>query len=148
MDKNQKIIEGVLFSPLKKITHQKGDLFHVIRNFDEGYNGFGEAYISTIKHKETKAWKRHFQMTSNFVVPHGKVKIVIFDDRKESPTKGIFNEYILSIDNYLRLTIPPNLIYGFMGIDKSLNMVINIADIPHMPDEQINYDQDFLKYKW
>ena len=77
MDENQIIIQGVLFSPVKKINHENGDLFHIIRNFDEGFDVFGEAYISTIKHNEIKAWKRHFQMTANMVVPQGRVKIII-----------------------------------------------------------------------
>ena len=148
MDKNEIIIQGILFSPVKKINHENGDLFHIIRNFDEGYNGFGEAYISTIKYNKIKAWKRHFQMTANMVVPHGRVKMIIFDDRPQSITKGIFNEFILSNDNYFRLTIPPNLLYGFMGLDRNVNMIINVANISHNPKEQINYSKDYLKYNW
>ena len=93
MDKNEIIIQGILFSPVKKIYHENGDLFHIIRNFDEGFNGFGEAYISTIKYNEIKAWKRHIKMTANMVVPHGIVKMIIFDDRPQSTTNGIFNEF-------------------------------------------------------
>lgn len=148
MDENEIIIQGVLFSPVKKINHENGDLFHIIRNFDEGFNGFGEAYISTIKYNEIKAWKRHFQMTANIVVPQGRVKMVIFDDRPESITNGIFNEYVLSIENYCRLTIPPNLWYGFQGLSKGINMLINVADIPHNPEEQVNKEVSFIEYKW
>lgn len=148
MDKNEIIIQGILLSPVKKINHENGDLFHIIRNFDEGFNGFGEAYISTIKHNEIKAWKRHIKMTANMVVPHGIVKMIIFDDRPQSTTNGVFNEFILSVDNYYRLTIPPNLVYGFMGLDKNINMIINVASISHDPKEQINYSKDYLKYNW
>ena len=148
MDENEKVIQGILFSPVKKINHENGDLFHIIRSFDEGFDGFGEAYISTVKYNEIKAWKRHFKMTANMVVPCGRVKMIIFDDRADSKTNGIFNEYILSIDNYYRLTIPPNLLYGFMGLDKEINMIINVANIPHNPNEQINYEKDYIKYKW
>ena len=80
MDKNEITIKGVLYSPVKKIDLDNGDLFHIIRNFDEGFSGFGEAYISTINPNEIKAWKRHFQMTANMVVPQGRVKMIIFDD--------------------------------------------------------------------
>lgn len=148
MDENEIIIEGVLFSPVKKISHENGDLFHIVRNFDEGFDGFGEAYISTIKYNEIKSWKRHVEMTANMVVPIGRVKMVIFDDRPDSTTFGLFNEFIMSIDNYCRLTIPPNLLYGFMGLDKTVNMIINVANIPHNPNEQINYGKSHLKYNW
>jgi dTDP-4-dehydrorhamnose 3,5-epimerase len=148
MDKNEIIIKGILFSPVKKINHQNGDLYHIIRNFDKGFDGFGEAYISTINYKEIKAWKRHVEMTANMVVPQGRVKMIIFDDRPGSVTNGLFNEFIMSVDNYCRLTIPPNLLYGFMGLDKTVNMIINVANIPHNPHEQINYEKNHLKYNW
>ncbi len=148
MDQNDKIIEGVLFSPVKKINHENGDLFHIIRNFDKGFSGFGEVYVSTINYSEIKAWKKHVEMTVNMVVPCGRVKMIIFDDRPHSTTYGLFNEFIMSIDNYFRLTIPPNLLYGFMGLDKTINMIINVANIPHNPNEQINYNKNYLNYNW
>jgi len=148
MGENEKLIDGVLFSSVNKINHENGDLFHIIRNFDQGFEDFGEAYISYIKYNNIKAWKRHFQMTSNMVVPFGAVKFVVFDDRLKSSTQGMFNEFILSPENYFRLTIPPNLLYGFKGLDESINMIINIANIPHDPKEQINYKKDFINYKW
>ena len=148
MDNNEIKIQGVLFSPVKKINHDNGNLLHIIRNFDEGFDGFGEAYISTINYNKIKAWKKHVKMTTNMVVPIGKVKMIIFDDRPGSLTNGVFNEYIMSINNYCRLTIPPNLLYGFMGLDKSVNMIINVASISHDPNEQINYEKNHLKYNW
>ena len=148
MDENKIIIEGILLNPVKKISHDNGDLFHIIRNYDKGYEGFGEAYISTVKYNEIKAWKKHTKMTANMVVPIGKVKMIVFDERPDSKTNGIFNEYELSLDNYYRLTIPPNLIYGFMGLDETLNMLINVTSIPHDPREQINFKKDYLNYNW
>lgn len=148
MGENQIEIQGVLLSPVKKVNHEKGDIFHIMRSFDEGYNGFGEVYISNIKFHQIKAWKRHLKMTSNMVVPIGAVKIVIFDDRPDSETKGIFNEFILSINDYSRLTIPPNVLYGFTGLEDGANMIINVADISHDPKEQINYSKDYVKYNW
>lgn len=148
MSENQKLINGIIFSSVKKINHEKGDIFHIIRNFDEGFEGFGEAYISNVKYNEIKAWKRHFQLTSNMVVPLGIVKFVIFDGRKKSSTHGMLNEFILSPENYFRLTIPPNVMYGFKGLGESINMIINISDIPHDPKEQIMRDREYINYKW
>ena len=42
-------IEGVILTPLNKISHPKGDIFHGIKKTDIGYSGFGEAYFSIIK---------------------------------------------------------------------------------------------------
>lgn len=148
MGEIENVIHDVIITPLKKIENIKGDLFHIMRNFDTGFSGFGEVYISTINYNDIKAWKMHYRMISNIVVPKGKVQFVIVDHRDYSPTNGVICEYILSIENYSRITIPPNLWYGFKGLDKKLNMIINVASIPHDPNEQINKEIDFINYKW
>lgn len=143
-------INGVILTPLKIIEHPKGNIFHGMKNVDPGYVDFGEAYFSTITKGEIKAWKKHFRMTLNLIVPVGKVKFVLFDDREHSPSENTFGEIILSTENYYRLTIPPNVWMGFQGIGDNLNLILNIADIPHDPDEQKNVDPSLLEitYKW
>lgn len=145
-----KSIEGVIVTPLKTIHHPNGDLYHIMRNFDSGFAGFGEVYISTIKHELVKAWKKHFKMTCNFVVPVGAVKMVICDKRKGSGTFGMINEFILSRENYFRLTVPPELWYGFSGVTAGENMMINLADITHDPEEQVNVGREEIdiNYTW
>ena len=148
MDK-VKLIEGVIVSNLMIINHEKGDIFHVIRNFDNGFIDFGEVYISFINFNEIKAWKKHLKMTCNFIVPKGEILIVLVDLRKKSSTLGKINEFKLSPKNYFRLTIPPGICYGFKGFTES-NMLINIADIVHNPKEQINYTSKEINinYNW
>lgn len=142
------MIEGVLVTPLKRIGHPKGDLFHVMKKSSIGYNGFGEAYISTILKDEIKGWKKHHVMTLNLVVPQGAVKVVIFDERDDSATKGEYQEIVLSVENYSRLTIPPNLWVAFQGASVGVNMLLNIANIEHDPDESSDFDLNELPYSW
>ena len=145
-----KTITGIILSPLKIINHPNGDLYHIMRNFDNGFMGFGEVYISTINYGSIKAWKKHLKMTCNFVVPVGCIKIVIFDSRETSPTSGMINEFALSLENYMRLTVPPGVFYGFKGIENGLNLLLNIADIVHDPLEQetISIEKSEVKYFW
>ena len=149
MGANMKI-HDVILTPLKIIENDKGDIYHSIKNIDKGFKGFGEAYFSTIKQNVIKAWKKHLIMTLNLTVPVGKVKFVLFDDRKDSPSYGHVEEMILSTENYLRLTVPPNIWIGFQGINSGLNLILNIADIVHNPDEQINIELNKIDipYKW
>mgnify|MGYP000299710824 FL=1 len=102
------MMEGVTVHPLKHIVVPKGDIYHALKSTDEGYVGFGEAYFSQIEHGAAKGWKRHNCMTLNLVVPVGAVKFVIYDDREGSPTRGQFEEIILSPEScYQRLTVAP-----------------------------------------
>lgn len=135
------MIDGVLITPLKQIYHPKGDVFHAMKCLDSGFEGFGEAYFSSIIGGLIKAWKRHSKMTLNLVCIVGKIHFVLYDDRETSKTKGQFTEITLSPDNtetYNRLTIPPGVWMGFVGIAEGKSILLNVANIPHDPTEQVN----------
>jgi len=141
-------IDGVILTPLKKIDNPKGDVYHALKNTDAGYLGFGETYFSTVKSGEIKGWKKHKKMTMNLIVPAGKIKVVLYDGREESLSKGQFMKISLSPTNYFRLTVPPNVCMAFQGIDASLNLLVNIADIPHDPTESENISLAKIDYDW
>ncbi|BFM42300.1 dTDP-4-dehydrorhamnose 3,5-epimerase [Flavobacterium sp. CFS9] len=143
------IVDGVLLTPLKKIHHPKGDVFHGMKKSDPGFFGFGEAYFSTINSEDTKPWKKHFDMTLNFVVPIGEIRFVIYDDREYSMTKNCFFDVTLGDNNYQRITIPPGVWVAFSGKGKSYNLLLNLASIEHDPNEiERKENLSDIKYQW
>ena len=128
-------VEGVLLTPLKKIHHPKGDVFHGMKKSDPGYSGFGEAYFSTIHFQDVKPWKKHLEMTLNFVVPLGEIRFVIYDDREDSVTKNNFFDVTLGINDYQRITIPPGVWVAFSGVGSEFNLLLNLANMEHNPAE-------------
>ena len=90
-------IEGVVLTDLKMIHHSQGDIYHAMKKSDEGFEGFGEAYFSTIKKNEVKGWKKHQEMTMNIIVPIGEVTFVLFDDRENSSSINSFFKIELKI---------------------------------------------------
>jgi len=135
-------VDGVILTPLSKIDTPKGSILHVMKKKDVGFNGFGEAYFSSIEKGCIKGWKKHTNMTLNIVVPVGVIKFVIFNELESK----LFS-VTLSQANYQRLTIKPGLFMAFEGIGES-NMLLNIANIEHDPDESINLDLDEILYDW
>ncbi|MCZ7401432.1 MAG: dTDP-4-dehydrorhamnose 3,5-epimerase family protein [Candidatus Methanoperedens sp.] len=144
------MIDGVILTPLRIIPGENGDVLHAIKVTEPSFSGFGEAYFSTVNKGSVKAWKRHRKMTLNLVVPVGEIKFVIYDDRPESSTCGKISEIVLSHSNYQRLTVPPMTWMGFKGLGKGLNMLLNIANIPHDPDEVDRQDafENNIGYEW
>lgn len=143
-----KIMKGIILTPLKKINHPRGDIFHGMKRSDDGFFGFGEAYFSTVKNNDIKGWNRHKIMTLNLIVPVGCVTFVIYDDRIKSDTKGEFYKIDLSQDSYKRLTVPPGLWVAFKGKSEGLNLILNIADIEQDPEEKDNKELESLSYNW
>lgn len=142
-------IKGVELHPLKHIIVPKGDIFHALKSTDEGYTGFGEAYFSQIESGVVKGWKRHNRMTLNIIVPVGKIKFVVYDDREDSETKGMFQEIILSPeDNYQRLTLAPGLWMAFQGMSENISMLMDIIPEPHDPSEADRKDIEEIEYKF
>jgi dTDP-4-dehydrorhamnose 3,5-epimerase len=141
-------IKGVNLTPLKKIEHPKGDVFHGMKKSDDGFSGFQEAYFSTIHQGVVKPWKKHLEMTLNLIVPIGKIRFVLFDDREESITKGVFMDISLSIDNYYRLTIPPNIWVASKGLGNDINLLLNIANLEHDPKEMVKTGINRFNYNW
>ncbi len=142
-----KIIEGLLLTPLKQIFHPQGDVFHGMKKSDAGFAGFGEAYFSTVSKGEIKAWKKHREMTLNLIVPSGKIRFVVYDDRPGSATRGCFNELVLGPANYCRLTVPPQLWLAFQGLDEH-NLLLNVANLEHVPDEADRKALNEIPYNW
>ncbi len=142
------MIDGVFLTPLKIIEVLGGDVLHAMKRQDSGFIDFGEAYFSTIEPGAVKAWKRHREMTQNLVVPVGAIKFVLFDEREGACAHGVFEEIVLSRENYCRLTIPPMVWVGFQGMHKEISMLLNIASIPHTPEESDRKEKMELDYDW
>ncbi len=134
-------MDGIKLTFLKIINNSKGDIFHVIKSSSDSFSKFGEAYFSEIKFNEIKGWKLHKEMVLNLVVPVGEVQFVFYNGKS-------FFSTTLSKDNYLRLTIEPKIWFAFRGLSNSLNLVLNIANIPHDPTESVNKKLSEIKYDW
>ncbi len=127
----------------KIINVDGGDVFHGMKSSDFGYDGFGEAYFSFIDNGYIKAWKRHRVMTLNFIVISGQIRVVTYNDNDLK-----FLEFTLSPENYRRLTVPPMYWVGFQGASHDKNILLNIANIPHDPDEVDRKEIQEVDYKW
>mgnify|MGYP006091329109 CR=1 FL=1 len=135
-------MDEIILTPLKQIFNPKGDILHAMKSSDVGFDGFGEAYLSTINKGEKKGWKQHTKMTLNLVVPQGEIKFVIYDDIRND-----FFSVILSKNNYQRLTVKSGLWMAFEGVDE-YNILLNIASIEHNKDEAMNKELDEIVYEW
>ncbi|HMQ48404.1 MAG TPA: dTDP-4-dehydrorhamnose 3,5-epimerase [Saprospiraceae bacterium] len=140
------IISGVYLTPLKQIHHPQGDLFHALKASENSFNVFGEAYFSTVHQGVIKSWKKHQHMRLNLVVPLGCIRFVVCDDRDGA---YLFNEYRLGPNTqYARLTVEPGIWMAFQGLDQGLNLLLNIADMEHDPNEAIRKELEEIPYNW
>jgi dTDP-4-dehydrorhamnose 3,5-epimerase len=144
------VIDGVTVTPLRKIPDERGTIMHMLRNDSPVFEQFGEIYFSTVYPGVIKAWHIHKKMILNYAVPHGRIKMVLYDDREGSPTKGEVQQIFLGADNYALVTVPPLVWNGFKGMGTEAAVVANCASIPHDPEEIDRLDpfDPSIPYDW
>ena len=144
------LIEGVKVVPLRRIPDQRGTVHHMLKATDPHFQKFGEIYFSTIYPGVIKAWKIHERVTLNYACIFGRVKLVLYDERSCSPTKGVLMEVHLGPDNYSLVVIPPGIWNGFQGIHEALSIIANCATEPNDPSEigRLDARQNHIPYDW
>lgn len=144
-------IEGVVITPLNQIGDGRGAVLHMMRNDAPEFTGFGECYFSEVFPGKVKAWKKHTLQTQNIAVPVGRIRLVLFDPRDDSPTLG--NLMVVELgrpDAYSRVQLPPGIWYGFDCISQSPALIVNCADMPHMKNESETLDLNatIIPFDW
>ena len=144
------MIEGVLVKPLAQIADERGKIMHMLRADEPHFEKFGEIYFSVVYPGVINGWHLHKEMTLNYAVISGIIKLVLYDPREDSPTKGEIQELFIGEDNYILVKIPPKIWNGFEGIGVKPAIVANCATIPHRPDEIERVDpwMNDIPYDW
>jgi dTDP-4-dehydrorhamnose 3,5-epimerase len=128
-------IHDVRITPLRRIADERGAVFHMVRADAPEFEAFGEIYFSLVYPGAIKGWHIHRRMTLNYAVPVGMVKLVCYDDRPDSPSRGVIQELHVGELQYVLVTIPPDVWNGFKGVGTTPALVANCATEPHDPDE-------------
>ncbi len=144
------MIEGVKLTPLKQIFDERGKVMHMLREDSPIFSRFGEIYFSCTYPGVVKAWHLHKEMTLNYAVIYGEIKFVLYDDRKNSQTFGMLQEFFISPENYMLVTVPPLIWNGFKSIGSGISIVANCSTLPHNTNEIIRKEPDdpSIPYKW
>tara|TARA_B100000029_G_C17609724_1_gene969023 strand:- start:5457 stop:5876 length:420 start_codon:yes stop_codon:yes gene_type:complete len=132
----------IIKSKPKTINHPDGNILRVLRSSDNNFKGFGEAYFSMIGYNKIKAWKKHREMTMNLIVPVGEVMFVFKD------SQDIFSIEKIGEKNYMCLTVPPGVWFGFKGLGENINLILNISNIQHNDTEVERADIDNFTFDW
>lgn len=144
------MIDGVKIVPLRQIVDERGKIMHMLKATDPHFIAFGEIYFSCAWPETIKAWHIHQRMTVNNAVISGRAKLVLFDLREGSPTKGELQEIFLGEDNYVLVQIPPGIANGYKAYGDKMVILANAGTEPHDPEEMLRLDPatDQIPYDW
>ena len=147
-----KLIEGVETKQLKVLPDERGRLCEILRSDWDIFREFGQVYFTTAYPGVTKAWHYHKIQTDYFFCLKGTTKLVLYDSRKDSPTHGMINEFIVGGHNPMLVVIPKMVYHGFKAISTEESIMINIPTEPYNYDNPDEYRLDAhtedIPYDW
>lgn len=145
-------INGVVIKRLNPLKDERGVLMEILRCDDPLFKKFGQAYITTCNPGYVKAWHYHKKQTDNLAVISGNARILIYDCRDDSSTKGISVEIFAGKKNMLLVSIPPGVLHGFENLEDEPCSIINFPTEPYnrgSPDElRIDPFKNDIPIKW
>lgn len=155
------MIDGVVVKDLKVIPDERGWLMEMLRCDEAIFNKFGQVYASATYPNVVKGFHYHEKQHDNVVCICGMIKLVLFDDRKDSPTYCEINEYFIGVRKPRLVHIPPMVYHGWKCIENETAIVINTVSEPyhyqkpdefrvdpHSAEEQIRKIGYSIPYNW
>jgi len=150
----QKLIQGIEIRKLEKHADERGFLCEIARKDWDIYEDFAMAYFSTTYPGVVRAWHRHpkTKQQDHMCFLQGAAKVVVYDDREHSPTRGLVNEFVVGEDNLTLIKIPGECWHGFKALGIRPTILVNLPDKLYdyqVPDEErLPPDTDKIPYDW
>jgi dTDP-4-dehydrorhamnose 3,5-epimerase len=146
------MIDGVVVKELKFIPDERGRLMEVMRADDDLFERFGQVYVTTTYPGVVKAWHFHRLQDDFITCVKGMLKLVLFDDRNGSPTKGEINEFFLGDYRPLLVKVPKMIYHGWKCVSEEEAIIINVPTEMYnreSPDEQrLDPHVNSIPYDW
>lgn len=146
------LINGVTTKPLKIHADERGRLMEMLRSDDEIFEKFGQVYLTTAYPGVVKAWHYHMHQTDHFTCVSGMMKVVLYDAREGSSTRGVINEFFIGDFNPTLVKIPAGVYHGFKCISDREAIIINVPTTTYnyeKPDEfRISAHSSEIPYDW
>ncbi len=149
---SMEVIQGVQVRPLKQIHDERGYLMEMMRSDWPEFERFAQSYVTIAYPGIVKGWHYHKKQVDHFVVVQGAAKVVCYDNRAGSPTKGKVNEFFPGERNPLLIRIPSLVVHGFKAIAEEpvylVNFPTELYDYKEPDEFRIPYDSPEIPYSW
>ncbi len=146
------MIDGVKVKNLRVLPDERGRLTEILRNDEDLFIKFGQVYMTTNYPGVIKAWHYHKKQIDNVTCLKGMIKLVMYDGRSESKTKGEITELFIGEYKPMLVQIPNNIYHGWKCISETESVVVNVPTQVYnydKPDEhRLPFNTSKIPYKW
>jgi dTDP-4-dehydrorhamnose 3,5-epimerase len=146
------LIDGVVCAPLISHRDERGGLTELLTVRSQIIEPIVHVYEVTAAPGALRAWVYHERQEDRLAYTNGRILVVLYDIRKDSPTRHRINTLELGADAPALLTIPRFVIHGVKNIGTGAATFINLptaAYDPARPDKRrIAHDDPRIPYRF
>jgi dTDP-4-dehydrorhamnose 3,5-epimerase len=143
-------ITGVICSPLTVYTDQRGWLAEIFRQDEVSPEHVPMmAYVSVTNPGVARGPHAHQYQTDLFCFyGPGDFRVVLWDNRPDSPTFGIRQDFLLGESSPAALIVPPGVVHGYKNVSAGPGFVCNMANRLYCgrgrqePVDEIRFEDD------
>lgn len=123
----QNFIDGVMVKEVKNVPTGYGYLTEIYRaDWELDKFGVDQVFQSVLEPGGISAWHAHAITTDRLFINYGRMRIVLYDSRKNSPTYGKINEFRIGTIRPAIVVIPPQVWHGVENISSQPSFLINV----------------------
>jgi dTDP-4-dehydrorhamnose 3,5-epimerase len=146
------LIDGVRIRPARTHSDARGTLCEI---YDPAW-GFSDeplvySYQVTIRPGITKGWVQHRTYDDRLFFSLGTARVVLYDDRDDSPTRGLVNERCFDEHNRSLVRIPAGVWHAVTNVGTTDCLMVNVPTRPYRhedPDKwELPPDTDAIPYR-
>ncbi len=145
-------IHDVVVKALVTHSDDRGYFREVLREDDQLLRHFGQSSVTKTYPGVIKAFHWHTQQDDVWYVVDGMARVVLYDQRPESPTCGVTQVVYAGEDNPVVILIPAGVAHGYQVLGNKpviLFYHVTAAYDPRHPDEQrIAFDDPGIGFDW
>ena len=146
------MIEDVVVERLRVVPDERGQLVEVIRSDAAYFEKFGQAYVTTTYPGVIKAWHLHRAQDDNVACVRGMIKLVLYDSREASSTRGEVMEVFMGEHNPVLVHIPREVYHGWKCTSEHEAYMVNVPtelyDYDDPDEHGLPLDSKEIPYNW
>jgi dTDP-4-dehydrorhamnose 3,5-epimerase len=125
------LIEGVHMIEIRSVPKRSGVLTEVFRPEWLSNHTVAHVFQVALAPGSVSAWHAHREATDRIFVSAGSITLALYDARDGSSTRGLVNEFFLTIARPQLVVIPPGVWHGLVVTGSAQAIVLNLVDRPY-----------------
>lgn len=145
------MIDGVVIKKINKHTDERGFFAEIVKFGEKTFHEVFQTSYSETKPGVIKAWHIH-DYWEIWCVIKGRAKVVLYDMRPDSLTKGKTQIIYTGEDNMMVIAIPGEVAHGYKPLGKKTMGIIYHASEAYNPKNvtirTIPYNDPTIGFNW